>query len=121
MPGGDHRERIAAAAREGREWVVLHDEPLRTDGPFHRLEMHVATGVAVAYGARPAAGGRLEFYTESYFVNRRTGQDLSCGSRRWNQGSFDDLDQLLAAVHAAREDVPRRFPGMIRISQRSRT
>lgn len=122
MPAGpeaDYSALIADAAGQGREWVVLVDEPPTGDAPFHRAEMHVATGVMVAYGARPAGDGRLEFYTESYFVNRRTGRDLSCGSRRWNQGTFDALDQLMAAVQAARDDVPRRFPGLIRITRRS--
>lgn len=109
---------IAEAARQGLEWVVLDGQPPAGDRPFHRTEMHVATGIAVAYGARPVGDGRLEFYTESYFVNRRTGLDLPCGSRRWNQGVFASLDDLMDAVQAARDDVPRRFPGLIRITTR---
>ncbi|MFO7246522.1 MAG: hypothetical protein FWJ62_03525 [Thermaerobacter sp.] len=105
---------IAEAARQGREWVLLDGDPPAGDRPFHRREMHVATGIVVAYGARPAAGGHLEFYTESYFVNRRTGLDLPCGSRRWNRGVFPSLDALMQAVQDARDDVPRRFPGLIR-------
>jgi len=121
MAAVGYEERIAAAARDGRAWVALDDDPPRADAPFHRRELHVATGVVVAYGARPAAGGGLEFFTESYFVNRRTGLDLPCGSRRWNQGIFTDLDELLAAVAAARDDVPRRFPGLIRIARRAQS
>src|SRR5690606_29743409 len=57
MAAVGYEERIAAAARDGRAWVALDDDPPRADAPFHRRELHVATGVVVAYGARPAAGG----------------------------------------------------------------
>lgn len=112
--------RIAEAEREGREWVVLEDEAPRADAPFRRVEMHVPTGVAVVYGARRSGASGLEFYTESHFVNRRTGEELPCGSRRWNEGSFAGLPDLLRAVEAAREDVPRRFAGMVDIYRRRR-
>ena len=113
--------RIAEAEREGREWVLLEDEAPRADAPFRRMELHVPTGVAVVYGARRSGDGSLEFYTESHFVNRRTGEELPCGSRRWNEGSFSSLPELLRAVEAAREDVPRRFAGMVEIYRRRRT
>lgn len=116
----DFGDTIARAEREGRRWAVLVDEDDAESGRLRRIEMHLPTGVAVLAEATPGDDGRLRYATASYFLNRRTGRELACGSRRWNEGVHASREQLEQAVQAAREDVPRRFPGMIRIYERRR-
>lgn len=108
-------ELIQAAEQAGQEWVLIKEEGRPNGRPFKHIVLHIPTGVAVEFGARWAAGGELHFYTESRFVNRRTGDELACGSRRWNAATFTAWPELAAAVEAAKADVRRRFAGMIRI------
>ena len=67
---------------------------------------------------RVADDGRPQYHTESFFLNRETGAELACGSRRWNIGDFATIDELEAAVAAAKADVAERFSGMIAIYRR---
>lgn len=116
-----YQEKIAAAAASQQEWVLLEEEgQAERGGVFRRLEMHLATGVAVLAAAERKRDGSLQYRTESFFVNRKTGMDLPCGSRKWNVGLFDNYEQLQAAVTAAKEDVYTRFPGLIKIARRQR-
>lgn len=115
-PGGDVAARIRAAEARGEEWVVIEDA--RDGRRFRRVELHLPTGVAVTYGAVEDEGGRLVYFTESAFRNRRTGAELPCGSRVWNAGVYATREELEAAVAAAKADVYRRFPGMVELYRR---
>lgn len=107
---------IEAARAAGRYWVVLEDGT-GSDGAYRRREMHLPSGVVVdAYGNSSPDGSR--YYTRSYFANRRTGEDLSCGSRQWDRGEFTRRDELDKAVAEARKNVESRFAGMVAIYER---
>lgn len=113
---------IEAARRSGEDWVILEEgcsrSELGSDDRF-RLEMHIPTGVAIRSAIVEDAAG-LHYETRSYFINRDTGQPLTCGSREWNQGKFSSGAELERALEDARRDVVNRFAGMIRLYRRRR-
>lgn len=113
---------INSARQAGEDWVVLVDRQWEEDGQTlgTRIEMHLDTGVAVTSRIYRDELGRLRYATESYFLNRRTGQELACGSRKWNQGVFDSQEALQKAVAAAKADVYQRFAGLIAIQRRQK-
>lgn len=116
------RQAIAAAAAAGREWILLERETGLGGDPdaFRQEEMHIATGVVVRSGTGFDADGRRVYLTESLFYNRQTGLPLPCGSRTWNVGEFASLEAMKKAVAAAKADVDKRFPGLIKAYRRQR-
>lgn len=124
---------IEAARAAGRYWVVL-ESGSDGHGLYRRREIHLPSGVVIDAHEEPSGGGAdgsggsesggsddpgsPRYFTRSYFANRRTGEDLSCGSRQWDQGEFTEAADLEEAIARARRNVEERFAGMVAIYER---
>lgn len=108
---------IREAHAQAKHWVTLVDEG---DGAaLHRLDMHLPSGVVVeARGGQTDAG--VAYATRCYFINRRTGAELACGSRVWGEAMYASPAELDAGLAAARQAVETRFASMVRIYERDR-
>jgi len=110
---------IAAAEEQGRHWVVLEDMGDAGPGELSRLELHIPSGVAVEV-RRAGEDEPQGFHSRCYFINRRTGEELSCGSRILHRAGFASAAELEAGLPAIRRDIENRFAGMVRIYEENR-
>lgn len=110
---------IAAAEEQGQHWVTLVDAHDAGPGELSRLELHIPSGVAVAV-RRADAGEPPGYHSRCYFINRRTGEDLACGSRILYQEAFASPAELEAGLPGIRRDIESRFAGMVRIYEDNR-
>lgn len=110
---------IAAAEEQGQHWVTLVQSGDAGPGELLRLDLHIPSGVAVEVrraGEDEAPG----FHSRCYFINRRTGEELACGSRILHRAVFASPAELEAGLPAIRRDIESRFAGMVRIYEENR-
>lgn len=105
----DFRARVAQARQDGLPWVMLEEKGRLDDGmmnPYHAVDMHVATGLALCCStAMDPAGGRSIYTLTVVRLNSDSGEvvDVEPGVEDWFE-SFDP-EELRRRIQALREHI----------------